>query len=36
MVKTAKSILENESSRLVSDDYCMPIDEIINLIPGGK
>lgn len=35
MVKTAKTILENERS-LEVDEYCMPIKEILTLIPGGK
>lgn len=35
MVKTATTILENERSYEVND-YCMPIKEILNLIPGGK
>ena len=35
MLKTATSILENERS-LEVDDYCMPIKEILTLIPGGK
>ncbi|MDU1824578.1 MULTISPECIES: phosphoenolpyruvate mutase [Clostridium] len=35
MVNTAKSILENERSKEASE-YCMPIKEILNLIPGGK
>ena len=33
MVKTAKSILENESCKEASSDYCMPVSEIIRLIP---
>ena len=33
MVKTAESILENNSAELASKDYCMPISEIIQLIP---
>ena len=35
MVKTAKTILENERA-LEVDEYCMPIKEILTLIPGGK
>lgn len=35
MVKTAKTILQNERS-LEVDKYCMPIKEILELIPGGK
>ena len=36
MVKTAESILENGRSLEASNDYCMPIKEVIELIPGGK
>jgi phosphoenolpyruvate phosphomutase / 2-hydroxyethylphosphonate cytidylyltransferase len=35
MIKTAKLILENERS-YESEEYCLPIKEIINLIPGGS
>ncbi len=35
MVKTAKSILEHSRAKEASDEFCMPIKEIINLIPGG-
>jgi len=35
MVNTAKMILENERS-LEADAVCMPIKEILELIPGGK
>ncbi len=35
MMKTAKSILENGRSK-EADEYCMPIKEILTLIPGGK
>ena len=35
MVKTAKTILENGRSK-DADQYCMPIKEILTLIPGGK
>lgn len=35
MVNTAKSILENERSKEASEN-CMPIKEILTLIPGGK
>lgn len=35
MMKTAKCILENERA-LEVDKYCMPIKEILNLIPGGQ
>ncbi len=34
MVKTAKSILSNERSYETNED-CMPISEILHLIPGG-
>lgn len=34
MVNTAKSILENERSKEASEN-CMPIKEILTLIPGG-
>src|SRR5471030_1122081 len=34
MVNTAKSILENERSKEASIN-CMPIKEILTLIPGG-
>ena len=36
MMKTAKSILENKRSKEASEEYCMPIKEILELIPGGK
>lgn len=35
MVNTAKSILENGRSKEASEN-CMPIKEILNLIPGGR
>lgn len=35
MMKTALTILENGRSKDV-DEYCMPIKEILTLIPGGK
>ena len=35
MVKTAETILKNGRSK-EADEYCMPIKEILNLIPGGK
>ena len=35
MVKTAQSILEYGRS-LEADEFCMPIKEILELIPGGK
>lgn len=34
MVKCAESILEHGRSLEASNDYCMPIKEILNLIPG--
>ena len=35
MVNTAKSILENERAK-EADENCMPIKEILHLIPGGE
>jgi len=35
MQKTAESILKHHRS-LEADEYCMPIKEILHLIPGGK
>jgi phosphoenolpyruvate phosphomutase len=35
MLNTARTILENERS-LEADTLCMPIKEILELIPGGK
>ena len=35
MMKTAESILINERS-YEAEEFCMPINEILNLIPGGK
>jgi len=35
MMKAARTILEKERS-LEADDLCMPIKEILELIPGGK
>ncbi len=35
MVKTAETILKNERSKEV-DPFCMPIKEIITLLPGSK
>ncbi len=35
MVKTAKSILENHRSYEASNEFCMSINDIITLIPGG-
>lgn len=34
MERTAKSILEHSRSKEASEEYCMPIKEIITLIPG--
>jgi len=34
MVKTAESILENESAAYASRDYCMPIKKVLGLIKG--
>ncbi len=36
MVETAKSILKNNRSKEASDEFCMPIKEIINLIPEDR
>ncbi len=36
MVNTAKSILENGRSKEASEEFCMPIKQVIELIPGGK
>ncbi len=36
MVNAAKSILENERGKECHEQYCMPIKEILTLIPGGK
>ena len=36
MVKTAQSILKNGRSFEASQEYCMPIKEILELIPGTK
>jgi phosphoenolpyruvate phosphomutase len=35
MIKTAKSILEHERAH-EAGEYCMSIDQILELIPGGK
>ena len=35
MVKTAESILDNGRSK-EADEYCMPIKEVLKLIPGGE
>lgn len=36
MVNCAKSILEHKRSLEASEEYCMPIKEILTLIPGTK
>ena len=36
MVKCAKRILETSRSLEASEEYCMPIKEILNLIPGTR
>jgi phosphoenolpyruvate phosphomutase len=36
MVKCAESILEHKRCLEASDKYCMPIKQILNLIPGTK
>lgn len=36
MVKTAQTILENHRAKEVSESLCMPIKQIITLIPGSK
>ena len=36
MVNCAKSILEHGRCKEATDDYCMPIKEILSLIPGTK
>lgn len=36
MVNCAKSILEHDRCKEASDEYCMPVKEILNLIPGTK
>jgi phosphoenolpyruvate phosphomutase len=35
MLKTAESILTNESAGIASREYCMPIKKVLNLIKGG-
>lgn len=35
MVKTARTILEDGNSKRASQEYCMPIKEVIHLINGG-
>ena len=36
MVRCAESILQHSRSLEASDEYCMPIKQILNLIPGTK
>ena len=36
MVKTAESILRTGNSKEASEKYCMPIKQVLELIPGGK
>ncbi len=36
MVNSAKSILKNHRCKEASDEYCMKINDILNLIPGGR
>ncbi|MFC1743193.1 phosphoenolpyruvate mutase [Candidatus Riflebacteria bacterium] len=36
MVKTARSILEHNCSHVASREFCMPVKEIITLIPGDS
>ena len=36
MVNTAKSILENGRSKEAAEEYCMPVKQVLELIPGGK
>ena len=36
MMKTAKSILTHHRAKEASEEHCMSIKEIINLIPGGE
>ena len=36
MLGCAKSILAHGRSLVASNDYCMPIKEILELIPGTK
>ena len=36
MVKTAQTILENHRAHEASEKYCMPIKEVLELIPRGK
>ena len=36
MVRTAESILRTGNSKEASEQYCMPISDVLMLIPGGK
>jgi len=36
MKETAETILENNRAKEADEEYCMPISEILTLIPGGK
>lgn len=36
MVNCAKSILEHDRCKEASEEFCMPVKEILNLIPGTK
>ena len=36
MQNTANSILQNGRSKEASEQYCMPIKQVLTLIPGGK
>lgn len=36
MLNTTKSILEKGRSKEAEELYCMPIKDVIELIPGGK
>ena len=36
MITTAKAILRDKNSYTASNDYCMSIKDILNLIPGTK
>ena len=36
MVNSAKSILKNHRCKEASDEYCMKINDILNLIPGSR
>jgi len=36
MRDTAETILENNRAKEADEEYCMPISEILTLIPGGK